>query len=171
MAYFKVLSPGGTDKSCETAGHHSRTHLSDLQMGSSSMQHVCRSHSVLKDVIHVPTCGYKPFLLQNIIFSFHVQYLTTFILNTTPLYSDKGLRYLSQYCNRLQARRPGLDCSILLFSTEFRPAKGLQSLLTNGYQWYSGQGTKLTTHLHLVLRRMVELYLYSSICPHGTILN
>jgi hypothetical protein len=38
--------------------------------------------------------------------------------------------------------------------------------------WESGQGMKLTTHLHLVLRsRMMELYLHSPICVHGMVLN
>jgi hypothetical protein len=37
---------------------------------------------------------------------------------------------------------------------------------------HAGQGVKLTTHLHLVLRlRMVELYLCSLMPLHGMVLN
>jgi hypothetical protein len=36
----------------------------------------------------------------------------------------------------------------------------------------SGRGVKLTTHLHLMSRlRMLELYLYSSICLHVMVLH
>jgi hypothetical protein len=36
----------------------------------------------------------------------------------------------------------------------------------------SGRGVKLTPHLHLVPRsRMMELYIHSAICLHGTMLE
>jgi hypothetical protein len=51
-----------------------------------------------------------------------------------------------------------------------QPSSGAQSSLL--YYWYCGQGVKLSTHLHLVLRsRMVQLYLHSPIHLHSIVLN
>jgi hypothetical protein len=66
---------------------------------------------------------------------------------------------------------------IFLFSTVSKLALGLiqpsiQWELGHFLQGLSGQGVKLTTHLHLVPRsRMVELYFHSTICLHGLVHN
>jgi hypothetical protein len=48
---------------------------------------------------------------------------------------------------------------------------GSPSLLSNGRRVWSGRGLKLSNHLHLVLRLMMELYPRYPICLHDIMLN
>jgi hypothetical protein len=73
---------------------------------------------------------------------------------------------------------PGGQCSISgkgnkFFSTAQCPEQlcGLPPLLSHGHFFHRcGGGVKLITHTHLLPRsRMMELYLHSFLCLHGTV--